>query len=60
MNIYFITFVKSAYRKELMFVLIEFVRNVINLIMIYMSSNRNSNYRSLIDRSFMQKGNKFY
>lgn len=58
--IYLISFIDARYRKETLYFLIEVSRFALNVWLVILSGSKSSAYRKIIDKSFMEKGDKYY
>ena len=55
-----VRFVGTRHKKEVMFFGVELVRFAVSYWLALMAGWKKSAYRSIIDESFMEKGDKFY
>ena len=58
--IYLINYVDARYRKESLYFLIELTSFGLNFWLVILSGSKSSAYRKIIDKSFMEKGDKYY
>lgn len=59
-SMYFVTFIDTKYRKEAIYCTIEVIRYLLNVWLVGLSAFKSSTYRKIIDKSFMEKGDKYY
>ena len=59
-SMYLITYIDTKYRKEAIYCIIEIIRYLLNVWLAGLSAMKSSTYRKIIDKSFMEKGDKYY